>query len=64
MSREIKRGGEHALMEAKDEQALRDAGAPIRCCPYWPECSHMLAWYEEQREQPDFWRPTGECPPC
>lgn len=45
----VKRGGKTALMSADDEQALREQGMPIRCCDLWPECSHVLAWWEEKR---------------
>lgn len=41
------------LVSAEFEQALRDRGAPIRCCEHWPECSHMLAWYEKH-ERPNL----------
>lgn len=50
----IKRGGKMALMDAKAEQALRDVGAPVRCCDYWPECSHILAWVEKQGAEGGF----------
>jgi hypothetical protein len=45
----VTRGGKRALIAADEEQALRERGMPIRCCDYWPECSHVLAWYEERR---------------
>jgi hypothetical protein len=37
------------LVDAADETGLRAIGAPVRCCGEWPECSHMLAWYETHR---------------
>jgi hypothetical protein len=49
MSDDIKRGGKTALMPADEERALRELGMPIRCCDYWPECSHVLDWYENRR---------------
>ena len=44
----IIRGGKMALLDAKTEQALKESGCPVRCCDHWPECSHVLAWIEEQ----------------
>ena len=29
----------------------RERGIPLGCCDEWPECSHMLAWWEAHREE-------------
>ena len=47
----IKRGGKMALLDAKAEQALKESGCPVRCCDYWPECSHVLAWIDAQHDE-------------
>lgn len=36
------------LVAADFEQYLRDNDGPIRCCPAWPECSHMLEWMQKR----------------
>ena len=46
----VKRGGKHAIIDAAEEQKMRDLGMPVRCCDYFPECSHVLAWVESREE--------------
>lgn len=47
-----------ALVTAEFEQFLREHDGPIRCCDYWPECSHMLAWMEAH--PPEFFTAPSE----
>jgi hypothetical protein len=49
----VKRGGKHAIIDATEEQKMRNLGMPIRCCDYWPECSHVLAWVTERETNRD-----------
>ena len=30
----------------REVQRCREMGMPLGCCDVWPECSHVLAWYE------------------
>lgn len=30
----------------REVQRCRALGMPLGCCDCWPECSHVLAWYE------------------
>lgn len=32
-------------------QRHRELGIPLGCCDEWPECSHILAYYEEHRDE-------------
>ena len=49
----VKRGGRHAIIDAEEEQKMLALGMPVRCCDYWPECSHVLAWVEELADADD-----------
>ena len=49
----VKRGGKHAIIDADEERKMRDFGMPVRCCDYWPECSHVLAFIEQQQAHAD-----------
>lgn len=46
MSDGVKRGGRHAIIAADEEAKMRALGMPVRCCDFWPECSHMLEFVE------------------
>lgn len=48
----VKRGGKRAIIDADEEQKLGALGMPLRCCDYWPECAHVLAWLEKREAQP------------
>ncbi len=31
----------------------REIGMPLGCCDEWPECSHVLAWFESRATDRD-----------
>ena len=35
------------LISVEVEEWLLEYEGPVRCCAEWPECSHVLDWYEE-----------------
>jgi hypothetical protein len=34
----------------REVKRYREIGMPLGCCDEWPECSHILAWYEARAD--------------
>ena len=36
------------LVSVEVEEWLLEYEGPVRCCAEWPECTHVLEWYEQE----------------